>query len=712
MKNHYLLAMIGSAALLLAASCSEKEAAVPESGKTWVAEVSVGMPGEDDATRVVFVGDRTFTWEAGDQIGIFTYPTTAEAEATYTPKFVPFTLASGEGTAAAKFTAELPEGVDFGYVAIYPCTDKSTFDMNTGVLTFNLPTVWSNSITDYGSKVRMPMAAELDMLGDKGSFDFKHVGGAVKVTLHDVPANTNCMSIWSSTKLSGLFTIAASSIGTGVLVEEGSDNRGTVQFNFPSGNCPSDLTVYFPVPCGSYRFGLSVFNTNDDYVLDHDMTASAQTVGRGTILQMPEITIETPVSTDPYIDLGLSVMWGSCNLLASSPADWGMQVKWGETTLSSGYEWSDYKWYASGSSWSDVTFTKYVGENGDNVYLELEDDAANANLHDKWRIPTVDECYELINNCTWTPATLDGQPGYRITSNIPGYTENAIFIPVWSRDYTTCYWTNMLSTDGRSTSGLTFNIYEQGYTYIAGIGDSGRCYPAPIRPVYDPNMAGSGDQTASYVDLGLPSGTLWATKNVNATSPEDVGEGFAWGETQRPVYSYQWEYYKWTASGTTEDDVTFSKYLYNDGRRVDLELADDAAHAILGGKWRMPNSDEMYELTNQAQWEMDQVGSVNGYRVTGPNGNSIFLPAQYSWSSGWSGEYWTGSLGMDSRSRDAFEVYFDYRGQVFFSTTARLSMLPIRPVYDPTLTESLNYGDEGGAGAIVPSDDIIYGGEF
>ncbi len=121
------------------------------------------------------------------------------------------------------------------------------------------------------------------------------------------------------------------------------------------------------------------------------------------------------------------------------------------------------------------------------------------------------------------------------------------------------------------------------------------------------------------IDLGLPSGTLWADMNVGATSPEDYGDYFAWGETT-PKNTFTKDNY---AFGTPP---SFTKYTVDDNRWR-LEQADDAAHATWGGDWRIPSLMEYMELYNYCTWAWTALNGVEGYKLTGKNGNSIFLPA-------------------------------------------------------------------------------------
>ena len=130
-----------------------------------------------------------------------------------------------------------------------------------------------------------------------------------------------------------------------------------------------------------------------------------------------------------------------------------------------------------------------------------------------------------------------------------------------------------------------------------------------------------------YVDMGFPSGTLWATCNVGATKPEEYGDYYAWGEVT-PKDVYDWSTYKW-CSGS---DTTMTKYcLMSDFGKVDnkqqLEPQDDVAHVLWGGGWRIPTHSEMLELDG-CSWKWTILNGVKGFEVKSPyNGNTIFLPA-------------------------------------------------------------------------------------
>lgn len=157
----------------------------------------------------------------------------------------------------------------------------------------------------------------------------------------------------------------------------------------------------------------------------------------------------------------------------------------------------------------------------------------------------------------------------------------------------------------------------------------------------------------AYVDLGLPSGLLWATMNIGAESPWDYGAYFAWGETNSKS-KYSWELYKWGNGETftkynADIDDTFGKV---DNKKT-LEKEDDAAAINWGSNWRIPTVEEWAELCNEENctWLFSNQHGVNGQVVTSKiNGNSIFLPAagvyydQYVDFKGEYAEYWSASL--------------------------------------------------------------------
>ena len=183
-----------------------------------------------------------------------------------------------------------------------------------------------------------------------------------------------------------------------------------------------------------------------------------------------------------------------------------------------------------------------------------------------------------------------------------------------------------------------------------------------------------------FIDLCLPSGTLWAETNVGATKATDAGNYYAWGEIETKS-NFTWTPYKWTS----DNGSTFTKYT-TDGKTV-LDKEDDAAYMNWGSFCRMPTNDEFIELRNNCTWTWTTENSVNGYKVTSKkNGNSIFLPASGYRYAGWStdsygkaGVFWSSTLSSSSTSK-AYYLYFESGSLGGEDNDYRYFGLPVRPV--------------------------------
>ena len=186
------------------------------------------------------------------------------------------------------------------------------------------------------------------------------------------------------------------------------------------------------------------------------------------------------------------------------------------------------------------------------------------------------------------------------------------------------------------------------------------------------------------VDLGLS--VKWATMNVGATSPEDYGGYYAWGETEEKD-NYDWSTYKWcNGSYDTQTKYCTDSYYGTVDNKTVLDPEDDVAQVKWSGSWRMPTKAEQDELRTNCTWTWTTQNGVNGYKVTGPNGNSIFLPAAgYRFGSevyyrGSYGYYWSSSL-SSSNNGYACNLYFD-SGRYDWNLSSRCSGLSVRPVSD------------------------------
>ena len=194
-----------------------------------------------------------------------------------------------------------------------------------------------------------------------------------------------------------------------------------------------------------------------------------------------------------------------------------------------------------------------------------------------------------------------------------------------------------------------------------------------------------------YVDLGLPSGLKWATCNVGATTPEEYGDYFAWAEVKPQKSMRDWSTYKYSIDYISYKKITkyCDKSNYGNNGFVDnktiLDPEDDAATVNWGSAWRMPSAVEQQELIDNCIWTWTTQNGVNGYKVTGPNGNSIFLPAagymEYSGPSavGSFGGYWSSSLSPNAPD-GAYDMYFESDYVKLFSDRYRYHIRSVRPV--------------------------------
>ena len=167
---------------------------------------------------------------------------------------------------------------------------------------------------------------------------------------------------------------------------------------------------------------------------------------------------------------------------------------------------------------------------------------------------------------------------------------------------------------------------------------------------------GKAPSGVKAVDLGLPSGTLWANMNVGANSEEAPGNSYAWGETE------------------VKTNYSYSTYTYS-GNPSELPTSADAAYVNWGSQWRMPSIEQLTELRTKCSWTWTTLNDVNGYKVVGPNGNSIFMPT----TSGSYGYYWSRTLDTDYPYY-AWSLYFysDYVGTSYNYRYYGLSVRPVR----------------------------------
>lgn len=184
---------------------------------------------------------------------------------------------------------------------------------------------------------------------------------------------------------------------------------------------------------------------------------------------------------------------------------------------------------------------------------------------------------------------------------------------------------------------------------------------------------------AQEIDLGLPSGNIWAGYNIGADSPLEAGDMFSWGELESKPSSrfndiYYFDYYHGECLN----------YSLQDGKRTCLIPQHDAAYMLWGDEWQMPTYDDFKELVDCCDWQWLEYQKVRGWRGTGPNGRKIFFPVLGSWVGGeFDGEmsgYWTADLSADKTAYSFVGTLWEHHTDCWISEIPRESGLFIRPV--------------------------------
>ena len=467
------------------------------------------------------------------------------------------------------------------------------------------------------------------------------------------------------------------------------------------------------------------------------------------IPKAPAVPDVPETSVYEAIDLGLpsGVKWATCNVGASNPEEYGGYYAWGEIeekdsyTEDNSFTYGKYYGGISGNPEYDVACAKWGGAWRMPTAAEQQELLENCTW--RWTAQNGINGYKVIapnGNSIFLPASgcrngtkIDGEGelGYYWSGSVnEGNNYGAYYLdfnsgsnglysffrnygfsvrPVCDgttvpvENYTVSVLSNgngVVSIEGTQESSVTVSAGasvtvvatpDSGYKFIGwyiGESETPVSTDATYTFIVSANVAlvakfeaeESGDSGSlnghDYVDLGLS--VKWATCNVGASSPEDYGDYYAWGEIKEKD-----DY-------TKDNSVTYGK----DMSSISGNPEYDVASAQWGDTWRMPTSDEINELCKNCTWEWTTRNNVNGYKVTGPNGNSIFLPAAGNCNGtkvnniGSYGCYWSGSMYKDFLN--AYDLLFN-SSRCDLNTSYRYQGLSVRPVYGGTTVPVENY---------------------
>ena len=372
-----------------------------------------------------------------------------------------------------------------------------------------------------------------------------------------------------------------------------------------------------------------------------------------------------------WVDLGLpsGTRWATCNVGATKPSQRGNLYAWGEIQTKSSYTEANCKFQNERNA-IDIQGSIF--------------DAAHVHWGNGWKMPTRAQLHELVDCCDWDYVQLDGRWVVRLTSR---YNNEVIYLPsTGHKDGTEHSNPNGCGNYWSSTPASGDGAH--GYNFGAALGYMSsicRYYGQAIRPVLDkashlktPVSGQHNDH--DYVDLGLPSGTMWATCNLGAKYPDEDGNYYQWGEI---TTVHQTDAHKNNLVGHTVPIVCGNPQY-------------DAATANWGSGWQTPTLDQFNELIEQCTWEWTNLYGRNGYKIISKiNNNWIFLttsgscndnhhdPYQRPGGVDSTGEYWssTNSEGSSFSRALRFSARFAFINTEGFSH--RDEARTIRPVYVP-----------------------------
>lgn len=328
-----------------------------------------------------------------------------------------------------------------------------------------------------------------------------------------------------------------------------------------------------------------------------------------------------------YVDLELpsGLLWATTNIGAKKPGEIGNFFAFGVTTPQENYSASSYKY--NGYEKSDFITAKVID---DNYNLTEYNDPATKNWGEEWKTPSSKDFEELMNYCVWQWSEKDGTSCIMFTSKkngksiyLPcgGYYKNDEIIAGGYRGYYTT------STMGYSSISNTLYTHQEGVFLSTMVNSNGKNVRPVKRETNDNRVHNNSDsliQGHKYVDLGLPSGNLWATKNIYALKTEYEGSRFAWGEIGlREETEFTEENAKW--KGLTEDELIEKKVITP---WKNLTSENDAATKHMGDYWKIPTKDDYVELIKNCKSTIIEYGDKKAkcVKFTSENGNELIFP--------------------------------------------------------------------------------------
>ena len=443
-------------------------------------------------TKTVLNSEGKVLWTPADEIAIMSGDEKAKFTSTNDENVRSATFRGPISFIIGEANEDNPDSYIYG---LYPYDEDAI--LSGGIITTELPSVQTGYAGSFADNLAVAVAK-----ANSFTLPFKNAYSGINFQFSEEGYESVTLSSNNGELISGAITV---SFGTdGIPVTSVVSGSSSVTLTAPEGGTFETGKKYYiicaPVTM-SEGFTLTAHKSTGNAVF---RVNSSFSFNRNEFKSISGYLNERATFESSYVDLGLSVMWATCNLGATSPEEYGDYYAWGETEpyyedgyaqssnpvwkagKESGYTWDSYQW--SNGSYNNLT--KYNnssnrGQIDNNFYLDMDDDAANQRYGSYWRIPTDEEWTELYSNCIKTWSSLNGVEGYRFESRING---NSIFLPAGGLRSSTSL--SNVGTGGNYWSSSMFTIPSYAYFYSFSLTSyqyydyTDRNRGLNIRPVY------------------------------------------------------------------------------------------------------------------------------------------------------------------------------------------------------------------------------------
>ena len=477
--NNKLFSALSALLCLAACNTVEKDVEIPEKDDTGKVEVIITASTDTDTKTVLDDNYTTVLWKPSDEIKVFS----AGEDSKFTSlNTTTSSIAQFRGMISVITGISEGVGYDNNIYGLYPYNDDAT--LSNGVITTTLPSTQTAVADSFDDDLFITIGKSETL-----SMGFYNVCSGLRFSFSESGYTSLTLTSNNGEALAGTFSVGFDNSGKPA-IQSVSSPATSITVNAPSGGFVANTWYYVICLPGTYTGGITLSATNGSGTGTYEITSSLtfersrfkQVAGLDTRLVFPE-------PLPDFIDLGLTVLWGTRNIGASLPEEAGNYYAWGEIDTKESYSWSNYTWCFGGPS----VITKYCTLNGDGYVdgkhiLDPEDDIVSITFGNECWMPTCNEYKELIDFCSWV---WDSEKyGYIITSTVEGYTDKSIFLPAAGyRDNADIlsvgdyghYWTSECNTSG--AAGALDLLFSNQTIYSPDNGSANRCRGFSVRGV-------------------------------------------------------------------------------------------------------------------------------------------------------------------------------------------------------------------------------------